>query len=66
MKEILQYKGYVASIQYSERDEVFYGKILGIDDLVSFEVVSEDELKDSFKDAVDDYLEACERIGKQA
>jgi hypothetical protein len=34
MKEILQYQGYEAFIQFSVADGVFYGKILGIDDLV--------------------------------
>jgi predicted HicB family RNase H-like nuclease len=33
----LQYKDYIASIHFSSEDGVFYGKILGIDDLVSFE-----------------------------
>ena len=65
MKEVLQYKGYVASIQFSNKDEVFYGKILGVGDLVSFEGSSEAELKSSFIEAVDDYLETCKQIGKQ-
>jgi predicted HicB family RNase H-like nuclease len=64
MKEILQHKGYMASIQFSDKDDVFYGKILGIDDLVSFEGASEDELKNSFIEAVDDYVDTCKQIGK--
>ena len=57
MNDILQYKEYYASIHFSAEDEVFYGKILGINDLVSFEGLSVKELKKSFREAVADYLE---------
>lgn len=66
MKEILQYKGYVASCHFSAADKVFYGKINGIDDLVSFEGASEDELKNSFIEAVDDYVDACKQIASSS
>lgn len=36
MNSILRYKGYSARPEYSADDQVFYGKILGIDDLVDF------------------------------
>lgn len=48
----------------SADDEVFYGKILGINDLVNFEGASVKQLKKAFKEAVDDYLELCAEIGK--
>lgn len=65
MNDILQYKDYVASIHFSSTDEVFYGKILGIDDLISFEGASVKELKKSFQEAVEDYLETCKGLGKE-
>lgn len=65
MNDILQYKDYVASIHFSSADEVFYGKILGIDDLISFEGASVKELKKSFQEAVEDYLETCKGLGKE-
>jgi predicted HicB family RNase H-like nuclease len=64
MNDILQYKNYYASVHFNSGDEVFYGKILGINDLVSFEGSSVKELKKAFKDAVEDYLETCIEIGK--
>ena len=64
MNDILQYKSYYAAIHFSAVDEVFYGKILGINDLVSFEGSSVKELKKAFKDAVEDYIETCQEIGK--
>ncbi len=65
MNDILQYKDYIGSIHFSSEDEVFYGKIVGIDDLVSFEGASVKELKKSFHEAVEDYLESCKEIGKE-
>ncbi|MES2426914.1 MAG: type II toxin-antitoxin system HicB family antitoxin [Bacteroidota bacterium] len=66
MNDILQYQNYYASVHFSAVDEVFYGKILGVNDLVSFEGASVKELKVAFEEAVEDYLETCEAIGKIA
>ena len=61
---VLKYKGFIASIDYSEDDEVFYGKISGINDLILFEGSSVEELKNSFEEAVEDYLELCREVNK--
>jgi predicted HicB family RNase H-like nuclease len=65
MNDLLIYNGYYASIHFSSEDEVFYGKLLGIDDLVNFEGSSVKELQKAFKEAVDDYLETCKELGKE-
>lgn len=65
MNDILQYKDYLASVHFSSEDDVFYGKILGINDLVSFEGASVKELKKAFQAAVEDYLETCKEVGKE-
>jgi predicted HicB family RNase H-like nuclease len=64
MNDILEYKGYYGTVQFSSEDEVFYGKLFGIDDLVTFEGGSVRELKKAFHEAVDDYLETCAEVGK--
>lgn len=64
-KNILLYKEYWASVSYSNEDNVFFGKIEGINDLINFEGQSVDELKASFIEAVDDYIETCKEIGKE-
>jgi predicted HicB family RNase H-like nuclease len=65
MKDILVYKEYIGSVHFNSEDEVFYGKIEGIDDLLSFEGSSVRELKKAFEDSVDDYLELCMKEGKK-
>lgn len=64
MNDILKYKSYNANIHFSAQDEVFYGKILGINDLITFEGNSVKDLKKAFKEAVDDYLETCKQLNK--
>ena len=64
MKDKMKYKDFIGSVHYSSEDEVFYGKIEGINDLVTFEGETVTQLKDSFKEAVSDYLELCEELGK--
>ncbi|WPV00055.1 type II toxin-antitoxin system HicB family antitoxin [Mucilaginibacter sp. cycad4] len=64
MNDIIQYKSYYASVHFSADDEVFHGKILGINDLVNFEGTSVKELKAAFEEAVEDYIDTCSTIGK--
>jgi len=59
----MTYKGYLGSVAYSEKDNVFFGKIEGINGLVNFEGESVKELTDAFHEAVDDYLAYCEEEG---
>ncbi|EAT58273.1 MULTISPECIES: type II toxin-antitoxin system HicB family antitoxin [Chlorobium] len=65
MKDVLLYKGYIGSVHFNADDEVFFGKIEGIEDLVSFEGNSVIELKKAFHEAVNDYIELCKEIGKK-
>ena len=64
MDDILEYKGYYATVHFNAEDEVFHGKIIGINDLVSFEGTTVPELKKGFHEAVEDYIETCKLIGK--
>ena len=59
----MTYKGYIGSVAYSEKDQVFFGKIEGINGLVNFEGESVKELTEAFHEAVDDYLAYCKDEG---
>ena len=63
MSNILKYNNFIATVKYSEEDEAFIGRIEGIDSVVSFEGQSVKELKDAFKEAVESYLDFCNRKG---
>ncbi len=59
----MSYKGYIGSVEYSEKDQVFFGKVEGINGLVNFEGESVSELTSAFHEAVDDYLAYCKDEG---
>ena len=59
----LQYKDYIGSVEFSEADGVFFGKIEGINAVVTFEGESVQELTAAFHEAVDHYLILCEEEG---
>ena len=64
MTNVMTYKGYSARIEYDDEDELFFGRLAGIRDGVSFHGDTVAELKAAFHEAVDDYVETCSRIGK--
>ena len=61
---MMSYKGYIARIEYSDEDAAFVGHIAGIRDIVGFHGESVNELRSAFEEAVDDYLETCEKLGR--
>lgn len=65
MNNILEYKGYIAKIEYSAADGVLYGKIEGIKDLVNFESETAAGIEQEFHSAVDDYLALCAELGQE-
>lgn len=58
------YRGYVAHIEYSDEDQYLIGHLAGIDDIVGFHGESVAELRAAFEEAVDDYLETCDKLGR--
>ncbi|HQL64076.1 MAG TPA: type II toxin-antitoxin system HicB family antitoxin [bacterium] len=60
----MTYRGYAARIEYSDEDRCLVGHIAGIKDLVGFHAESVAELRTAFQEAVDDYLETCEKLSR--
>ena len=60
----MTYKGYAARIEYSDEDSCFIGHVAGINDVVGFHGESVTELRAAFEEAVDDYLETCEKLNR--
>ncbi len=59
MKDMMEYKGYLGSVHYSDEDRCFYGKIEHIKGLVSYEGHDVNSIRKAFEEGVDDYLETC-------
>lgn len=64
MTATLHHKDYEGSIEVSTEGRCLHGKLLFVDDLVTYEGKDFDSLDSAFRDAVDDYLQFCADIGK--
>lgn len=60
----LAYEGFQGSVEVSLEDNCLYGRVLHIEDLVTYEGGSPEELNKAFEDAIRDYLAFCEEQGK--
>jgi len=60
----MKYRGYTARIEFDERDSIFWGKVLGIQDSITFEGDTVSKLTEDFHAAIDFYLEDCATQGK--
>ena len=60
----LEYDGFIGTVHFDADEEVFYGKIEEIDDLVTFEGSTVKQIKSAFIEAVKDYQEICSRNEK--
>lgn len=65
MSNILEYRNYRARVEFDADDGVFFGKLAGIRDGVSFHADNVPALVVAFHEAVEDYLETCRSIGKE-
>ena len=63
MNNTMEYKGYIGSVEFSEEDSLFYGKVMGIRALISYEAESAHDLVEDFHSAVDAYLDLCAEQG---
>jgi len=64
MTTMLEYRGYLGSVECSDEDEVFHGRLEFIRDLVTYEGTDARGLKQAFHTAVDDYLALCADQGR--
>lgn len=64
MKSMLEYRGYHASVEYDAEDDILIGEVFGISDSLNFHGQSISEIKEMFKQSIDNYLEICEKLGK--
>ena len=60
----MSHRGYSAVIQYDDEDGLFFGRLAGIRDGVGFHGQTVDELRAAFREAVEDYIGTCAKIGK--
>lgn len=61
----MKYKGYIGEFTYDEDLDLFEGSISNIEDIVLFRGKSIESLRLAFKDAVNEYIDWCKKMGKE-
>jgi predicted HicB family RNase H-like nuclease len=61
MSNILSYNGFIGSVHFSADDDVFFGKVEGVNDLITFEGNTVEELKNAFHYVIDEHIKDCEK-----
>jgi predicted HicB family RNase H-like nuclease len=65
MMNVMTYKGYKARVEFDPRDNIFVGRVLGVEDSISFHGETVAELKESFTTAINHYLGDCKATGRK-
>jgi len=61
---VLTYKGYYGSIEFSLEDNCLFGSLIGLENgAMTYEGNTLGELKDRFEETVDMYMEHCRECG---
>jgi len=63
---MMTYKGYVGKVEFDNEAGIFYGEVINLRDVITFQGTSVQELRQAFQDSVDDYLEFCAQRGEEA
>jgi len=59
LNNLLEYNDYLGTVEFSLEGNVFHGKVVGIDGLISYEGHDLESLRQDFEEAVGDYLAMC-------
>ena len=62
---MMKYKEYLAHVEFDAEADIFHGEVINIRDVITFQGKTTDELKQAFKDSVEDYLEFCAERGEE-
>lgn len=65
MASTMQYKGYIARVEYDDKAKLFHGQILNLRDVITFQGRSVTELRKALRDSVGDYVEFCAERGEK-
>lgn len=61
---MIEYKGYVAKVEFDDDANIFHGEVINLRDVITFEGETVNELKQAFHDSIDDYLTFCAKRGE--
>jgi predicted HicB family RNase H-like nuclease len=62
---VLIYKNYIGHVEFDSDAEIFYGEVINTRDVITFQGKTVAEIKKSFHESIDDYLNFCKERGEQ-
>ncbi|MFD1675778.1 type II toxin-antitoxin system HicB family antitoxin [Alicyclobacillus fodiniaquatilis] len=62
---MMNYKGYLARVEFDDEAGVFHGEVINTRDVITFQGVSVEELRNAFEESVEDYLAFCAERGEE-
>lgn len=62
---MIEYRGYTAVLEFDPSVDRFHGRVIGLQDVVTFEGRSIDELRREMEESIEDYLDFCAKVGKE-
>jgi predicted HicB family RNase H-like nuclease len=61
---MMEYKGYLATVEFDDQADIFHGEVVNIRDVVTFQGRTVPQLRKAFRDSVEDYLAFCHERGE--
>jgi predicted HicB family RNase H-like nuclease len=59
MTNMIEYKGYKASIEFDDEDQVIVGRVLDIQDTITFHGESVPQFEKAFHQSINSYTKDC-------
>jgi len=65
MTNVMEYKGYKASMEFDVEDKIIVGRVLDIDDIIAFHGDSVGHFEKNFHKSIDSYVKDCEKLNQR-
>ncbi len=62
---MLHYNGFIGKVEFDDELDLFHGEVINTRDVITFQGKTVAELKDAFRDSVNDYFTFCASRGEQ-
>lgn len=62
---MMEYKGYIGHVEFDDEAGIFHGEVINTRDVITFQGKTVDEIKEAFRDSVEDYLDYCAKLGQE-
>jgi predicted HicB family RNase H-like nuclease len=62
---MLEYKGYLGTVEYDAEAKVFHGDIINTKDVITFQGTTVKEIEKAFQASLEDYFAWCKEEGEE-